>query len=140
MHDALIVYVDTNGHANVPRSYVTHQGDGLGAWLHRQRTLARQQRLPPKRHEHLTAAGVQWTMSDRTAALAAFARFVDEHGHGLVPHAYRDSHNFPLGCGCNRVDGKTSRTLPQCNGSGPSCKPVTSSGKSETESSNGRMG
>lgn len=97
MLDALIVYVDTNGHANVPRSYVTHQGDSLGAWLHRQRTLARQQRLPQNRHAQLTDAGVRWTMSDRTAALASFARFVTEHGHGLVPHAYRDSDNFPLG-------------------------------------------
>ncbi|MBD8539160.1 Helicase associated domain protein [Frigoribacterium sp. CFBP 8751] len=94
---ALIVFADTNGHANVPRSYVTHQGDSLGAWLHRQRTLARQKRLPQKRLEQLAAAGMQWVILDRTAALTSFARFVTEHGHGLVPNAYRDSHNFPLG-------------------------------------------
>lgn len=97
MFDALTAFEQENGHVDVPRVFATVDGRRLGAWLHRQRSLAAAGTIPERRRERLSAAGVRWSLSDRAAGVAAFAEFVDEYGHGRVPHTYRTGDGFPLG-------------------------------------------
>ena len=93
----LLAFVADHGHANVPRSFRTSSGAGLGAWLHRQRALAAANSLPSERQERLQAAGVRWSLRSRDAGLEAFAAFYRSHGHGLVPHTFHTEDGFPLG-------------------------------------------
>lgn len=93
----LLAFVADHGHANVPRSFHTSSGAGLGAWLHRQRTLVAANSLPSERQERLQAAGVRWSLRSRDAGLDAFATFYRSHEHGLVPHTFHTEDGFPLG-------------------------------------------
>lgn len=94
---ALELYVASWGHADVPRSFVTRDGHRLGAWLHRQRTLAHQGRLPAGRRARLHQAGVSWSLSDRAAGLNAYLQFMETEGHGRVPHTHQTPDGFSLG-------------------------------------------
>lgn len=85
------------GHANVPRSFRTDEGERLGAWLHRQRSLFAAGTLPAERMQLLERVGVRWSVADRSAGIAAFAAFRSAAGHGLVPHTFLTEDGFPLG-------------------------------------------
>ncbi|WP_152970263.1 helicase associated domain-containing protein [Frigoribacterium sp. RIT-PI-h] len=97
MFDALLLYRAEHSSADVPRSYVTAEGDRLGAWLHRQRTLADAGTLPRDRRERLDDVGVRWVMIDRDAGINAYRQFIQAHGHGLVPHTYCTDDGLTLG-------------------------------------------
>lgn len=95
MFAALLSFRDAYGHADVPRSFGT--GASLGAWVHRQRSLAAAGRLPTDRRERLEAVGMRWSLSERATGIAAFAAFQQTEGHGLVPNAFTAADGFPLG-------------------------------------------
>ncbi|WP_162236691.1 helicase associated domain-containing protein [Curtobacterium sp. Leaf261] len=97
MFAALLSFRDEYGHADIPRSFCTGAGASLGAWVHRQRSLAASGRLPTDRRERLEAVGMRWSLTERTTGVAAFAAFQDTEGHGLVPHAFTTADGFPLG-------------------------------------------
>ena len=97
MFNALLLYRAEYSSVDVPRSYVTADGDRLGAWLHRQRTLADGGALPRDRRERLDDVGVRWVMIDRDAGINAFRQFIKAHGHGLVPHTYQTDDGLALG-------------------------------------------
>lgn len=97
MLKALVRYRAEHSNADVPRSYVTAEGDRLGAWLHRQRTLAEAGTLHHARRKRLDHLGVRWVLLDRAAGINAFRQFVEIHGHGLVPHTYQTTDGLALG-------------------------------------------
>lgn len=97
MFAALVSFRDEYGDADVPRSFCTAAGASLGAWVHRQRSLAAAGRLPVDRGERLEAVGLRWTLSERATGIAAFAAFQQTEGHGLVPHAFTTADGFALG-------------------------------------------
>ena len=85
--DALLAFVDREGHCRVPRSHV-EKGVGIGRWVSAQR-----QRLPtmdPKRRVMLESLP-GWTVESRTEQwwdnYAALARFADLNGHSRIPYA-----------------------------------------------------
>lgn len=94
---ALERFRSRSGHADVPRSFRTEEGERLGAWLHRQRSLFAAGTLSAERMQLLERVGVRWSMADRSAGIAAFAAFRAAAGHGLVPHTFRTEDGFPLG-------------------------------------------
>lgn len=97
MFAELSSFRDVYGHADVPRSFCTGAGASLGAWVHRQRSLAAAGRLSADRRERLEAMGMRWSLLDRAVGIAAFASFQQVEGHGLVPHAFTTTDGFPLG-------------------------------------------
>lgn len=97
MAESLSVFGAERGHVDVPRSHKTASGAPLGVWLHRQRALAADGRLPSDRRERLNDLGVRWTVYAREAGIAVFAAFVRKHEHGLVPHTFHTASGFPLG-------------------------------------------
>lgn len=97
MLDALRDYRAFHGSADVPRSFRTKDGRGLGAWLHRQRSLHAAGRLPSDRAERLEAAGVTWRLVDREKPLQALRSYLDVHGDLRVPADHVTADGLPLG-------------------------------------------
>ncbi len=97
MFAAVVSFRDEYRHVDIPRSFCRGAGASLGAWVHRQRSLAAAGELPADRRERLEAVGMRWSLSERTTGIAAFAAFQCTEGHGLVPHVFTTADGFPLG-------------------------------------------
>jgi hypothetical protein len=97
MLDALRAYRAETGTSDVPREFRTEDGRGLGAWLHRQRSLFAAGRLPADRSARLTAEGVTWRVLDRQRALSALHAYLTEHDHLRVPSDYATADGLSLG-------------------------------------------
>jgi hypothetical protein len=95
----LIAFRDEFGHPDVPQSYVTPDGFGLGRWLSRCRAAYRDGTLPAEREQELTALGVELDLEIARwlYCLGALAAFRAEHGHGNVPAQYRTADGYMLG-------------------------------------------
>lgn len=78
-------YVESEGHARVPRSYITAEGERLGTWVRRQH--ARLAELDPQHRSRLEAlpGWVDATADPRwRARFAQLAAFSAKHGHVRV--------------------------------------------------------
>jgi superfamily II DNA or RNA helicase len=91
-------FVDRTGHARVPTSYVTQDGERLGGWV--QSVRATRDSLPAQRKQQLEGLpGWTWHSKD-TAWDEAYARlvaYVDREGDSNVPVRYIDPDGFRLG-------------------------------------------
>lgn len=54
----VLAYVDRNGSTSLPTKYVTESGIKIGAWVSRQRALARADKLPREKFEKLASLGL----------------------------------------------------------------------------------
>lgn len=97
MLEALRAYRAVTGSTDVPREFRTEDGRGLGAWLHRQRSLHAAGRLPADRSARLAAEGVTWRILDRQRALSALQVYLTEHDHLRVPSDHVTADGLPLG-------------------------------------------
>ena len=91
-------YVAKNGHARVPSSYGTREGDHLGSWVTTQR--ATKKMLSPRRRARLEALnGWVWNRfeADWEEGVMRLQQFVDAEGHARVPSSYRTSEGYNLG-------------------------------------------
>ena len=94
----LTAYVQTEGHARVPRSYRTASGSRLGAWCGQQRT--KKDRLSADRRQRLEALeGWLWDpyAADWDEGFAQITAYAQAEGHARVPHTYRTATGFRLG-------------------------------------------
>ncbi|MEU1813395.1 helicase associated domain-containing protein [Micromonospora aurantiaca (nom. illeg.)] len=92
-------YRREHGHLDVPRSYRTADGYGLGEWLHTQR--ARSAGLTRPQRAALRALGAKDTLPAREqqwqTGMSAAAEFHRERGHLRVPRDYVTGDGFKLG-------------------------------------------
>ena len=83
-------YVEAEGHARVPRSYVTPDGDKLGQWVTVMRS--RKERLSPDRQRRLEALP-GWVWHSRDAgweeAFTRLQQYVETEGHARVSKSYK---------------------------------------------------
>ena len=54
----VVAYVDRNGSTSLPTKYVSESGMKIGAWVSRQRALARADELPLEKIEMLASLGL----------------------------------------------------------------------------------
>lgn len=93
----LIVYVEINGHAEVPKEYTTPEGFPLGDAVYRVRRLHQRGELPARRAADLEAVpGWSWTIpagrrDTMRSTAAAFQSFVDREGHANVPSTHTEN-------------------------------------------------
>ncbi len=95
---AVAAFVAEQGHARVPRSYVSPAGYKLGTWVQGQRD--NRDEMPDDRRIRLEALdGWEWdpNASGWEEAFAALVMFVNERGQGNVPARHRTADGFPLG-------------------------------------------
>lgn len=93
----LAEYRDQHGHVDVPRGFRTEAGAGLGAWVHRQRTLYVGGSLPEDRAAQLNTLGLRWRVNERSRGIEEYFAFVAQHGHGRVPSTTVTATGFSLG-------------------------------------------
>ena len=89
---AVRAYVDDNGHARVPLSYVSPDGHRTGGWVGNRRADCAAGRLSAERVAELEALpGWVWAAVDDqwwVDGLAAVTTYVVENGHARVPDSY----------------------------------------------------
>jgi hypothetical protein len=94
----LKVFVDSEGHANVPQSYVTASKYKLGSWLSAVR--AKRQNLPKEKIAELESLS-GWSWSPREGSwdrgIAALERFFNEHGHAAPTKTHINGDGFKIG-------------------------------------------
>ncbi|MGW0327774.1 Helicase associated domain protein [Nocardia sp. NPDC003183] len=96
-------FVQQNGHARVPQSYVNHNGFSLGSWVGTQRSKFARKTLRPEWAERLEALpGWSWDpIADQwEEGFTHLADFVQQTGHARVPGLYVDPTGFRLGQWC----------------------------------------
>lgn len=81
--EELEAFKKVNGHCNVPVSYP----GGLGKWVNRQRTTAKDSDYPESRRVRLDALGFSWSFRDAVLErwVEELAEFKRKHGHCSVP-------------------------------------------------------
>jgi len=96
----LRAYIAQEGHANVPRKYVTDDGVTLGRWVSKRRSDRRIGCLAAARIAELDALGVVWgsshTDSYRTGVNYLRA-YIAQEGHANVPRRYVTDDGVTLG-------------------------------------------
>ena len=89
----------THGHARVPRSYTTPEGDQrLGSWVTTQR--ATKEQMSPQRRERLESLnGWVWDPFDALweEGFTQLQQFVATHSHARVPASFTTSDGYRLG-------------------------------------------
>ena len=91
-------FVVAHGHARVPRSYETPDGEKLGWWVGTQRT--RKDELAPERKARLDALqGWAWDLRDALweEGFTQLQKFVAGDGHARVPTSFRTADGYGLG-------------------------------------------
>ncbi|GAN80410.1 helicase associated domain-containing protein [Acidocella aminolytica] len=104
--DGLLVFVEREGHANVPSKHVEPDGFRLGTWVATRRDEYRRGRLSQDRIAALEAVpGWCWNVHDARweRGLAALRRFVEREGHAQVPHHHVEPNGFKLGTWVRRL-------------------------------------
>ena len=93
-------YVELNGDARVPQSYIGDDGYLLGGWVGEQRTTHTEGTLDPDRERRLQDLP-GWTWDARAAeweeAFSRLTDYVERHGDTLVPYSYIDDDGYRLG-------------------------------------------
>ena len=91
-------FAKTHGHARVPKSFTTSDGDKLGLWVGTQRLTKAQ--LPQEKRARLEALK-SWVWDTHEAAwekgFTQLKEFVTAHGHARVPTAYTTPDGYRLG-------------------------------------------
>ena len=111
----LLVYVEREGHANVPYEHVEDEFT-LGKWVGAKRMQRRRGRLSAERERLLEALpGWTWDAVEDAWELG-FQRLLDYQarvGHIRVPTSYRDDDGYPLGTWVrsHRREGGGRRTI-----------------------------
>jgi hypothetical protein len=95
----LAVFKDSEGHANIPQSYVTADGYPLGVWLNKQRQAFKSDKLSADRVAALEDLGVVWDPVEECfrTGLRHLQAFRDEHGHVNVRNTNVTADEFHLG-------------------------------------------
>jgi hypothetical protein len=90
LYRQLAEYRKRFGDCDVPRFWTENRS--LGLWVASQRTRGREGRLDPERRRRLEELGFTWEL--RTASWDEHMRrlyaFADQHGHGNVPHHWKE--------------------------------------------------
>lgn len=101
---ALRDYVNTHGHARVPKTFVTADGLTLGQWVAHRRRDHREGRLTPERKQELDALGFAWPRDAQEAAdrlwehgMAALRAYVEKNGDPHAPTNFVTEEGFNLG-------------------------------------------
>ena len=96
----LRAYVDREGHARVPSSYVTDSGHHLGKWVSRQRTQFSNGKLSADQAAELESLP-DWSWDTKEDAwqegLHQLRAYVDRQGHARVPKRYATTSGYRLG-------------------------------------------
>ena len=94
----LSTYCDENGHANVPKDYLTADGVQLGQWVGTQRRTREQ--MPPGRRTRLEQLP-NWLWDSKEGAwdigFQQLKRYVEREGNCNVPRKYRTGDGYLLG-------------------------------------------
>jgi superfamily II DNA or RNA helicase len=110
-------YHDEHGDLDVPTTYVTAGGFGLGKWLSVQRADRNRGAMPPDRVRLLDQAGMIWDRLEAAwmAAYRELRAFHDAHGHFEVPAAYRTADGIKLAewQGTQRDAGRAGKLTDQ---------------------------
>jgi len=88
---AVRAYDTENGHANVPRRYVSPDGHRTGNWVSTRRRDYTEGTLTPERIAELESIpGWVWQINDEkwSTGVSAFRAYVAANGHALVPGTY----------------------------------------------------
>ena len=91
-------HVEAEGHARVPTTYTSADGERLGTWAAKQRS--RKARLSPEQRRRLgDLRGWVWDLLDIKweESFAQLQQFVNQHGHALVPAKYTAPDGGKLG-------------------------------------------
>ena len=96
---ALAAYKAENGHVMVPQVHVDVNGFQLGSWVKRQRAAAKLGRLSGQRKQQLVKLGFVWDVLVYLweVSFQRLQQYKAEHGHVLVPNAYKTADGFHLG-------------------------------------------
>ena len=96
---AVRAYAAENGHANVPKSYVSPNGHRTGAWVSNRRADYAAAKLSAERIAELEALpGWVWTDDSRLViGVAAVRAYAAENGHARVPASYVSPHGHKTG-------------------------------------------
>ena len=97
--DYLRCYVERNGHARVPRTFVNEDGFRLGSWVHKERERAKGEGYDPERRARLDALGFVW---DRLQAAwevgyCHLLEYAERNGHANVPWNLITDDGYKLG-------------------------------------------
>jgi hypothetical protein len=93
-------YVEENGHACPPQSYVTADGYRLGAWVAMQRVNHAKESLEPDLKDRLEKLpGWEWSPRDALweESFRRLQEYVEENGHACPPPSYTDDNGDQLG-------------------------------------------
>jgi superfamily II DNA or RNA helicase len=98
-------YRDQHGHLDVPSGHITADGHRLGGWIANARMHRRKGWLSDRRIAALDDIGMNWNprRNQWQELLDHLRAFHAEHGHLLVPQAYRTRDGFALGSRVNRL-------------------------------------
>ena len=109
----LAAYVEIDGDARVPTTYVSATGFELGTWCSVRRHERRDGRLSTERVAALDALGFVWDplQRDFDRGLSELAEYVERNGDARVPIKHLTDTGFKLGmwCSLRRKDGKDGR-------------------------------
>ena len=102
-------YANEHGHLDVPSTYTTADGFGLGRWILNARQHRRKGWLRPERIEALERLGMIWNTRHRTweRFIAELKAYRERTGHTLVPQNYVAPSGYRLGSQVN-----VARTRP----------------------------
>ncbi len=112
--DHLRSYIAREGHANVPRRYVTDDGYTLGAWVGSRRRELMGGRLSTARIAELNTLGMVWGHSHDAGyriGVDHLRSYIAREGHANVPRKFVTDDGFTLGRWVNtrRHDHKVGR-------------------------------
>ncbi len=96
----LRAYTAAEGHANVPRKFVTDDGFTLGRWVSNRRRDRRAGRLSTAKVADLNALGMMWSSSRDTGyrtGLHHLQAYTTAQGHANVPATHVADDGFKLG-------------------------------------------
>ena len=96
---AMAAYKAENGHVMVPGSHVGPNGFKLGSWVKCQRAAAKLGRLSGERKQKLVKLGFVWDVLVYLweVNFQRLQQYKAEHGHVLVPRAYKSAAGFRVG-------------------------------------------
>lgn len=113
MYARAAAWVEQHGHARVPATYVTDDGERLGTWVSTQRQRMTDGTIREDRRQRLAEIGLQ--PDQFHDGLAVAAQYRAEHGHLQVPQSYVDPTGYPLGQWIgrqrDRAKGRNSQSL-----------------------------
>jgi len=97
--DHLRAYTAAEGHANVPRWYVTDDGFKLGVWVNSRRNDHKIGRLSTAKVAELNALGMVWGIHDANYRIGVdhLRAYIAREGHANVPQKSVTDDGFTLG-------------------------------------------